>query len=139
MEDDKRLQRIILQVVAEERKSEQSNLLEKVRIRCAALRTKSLRTRIPRPTNEDIKHQLKLLTDSKELEETVSNLALPSMSWSSTYYEITAIGHKTLAPLYRKLIVSIKHRLGTIITALLTTHATDILHALMSIKLKLFR
>ncbi|HEU5374118.1 MAG TPA: hypothetical protein VFV38_01640 [Ktedonobacteraceae bacterium] len=132
MKDDRRLQYIILQILTELGKPEYNDLTKHIRMRCANHNATSSR-KILSPSNDTISHQLKLLTDKKEVEETVSIW----LNYQHFYYEVTVAGHRALAPWYEKVVGSVRQQLGAIIAAVITTIIISVVEALLEVKFKL--
>jgi len=119
MKDDKKLQRLLLRLIAEsDYWADHDDLIIKVRIRSA----NSERFHIGNPsspTAAQIRHQFKLLEERGAIKRTVTT---PHIR-----YEITTVGHAWLKPWHQKLGGVIGSQLSTILTAAITSVIVSIL------------
>ena len=119
MKDDKKLQHLLLHMIAEAGyQADHDDLLLKVGIR----RVNPGRFHIGNPsypTAVQIRHQFKLMEERGAIKRTV---ATPHIR-----YEITTVGHAWLRPWYQKLGGMIGSQLSTILTAAITSVIVSIL------------
>jgi len=119
MKDDKKLQRLLLRMIAEAGyQADHDDLLIKARLRRANSRHFHIGSPSS-PTAGQIRHQFKLLEEKKAIKRTV---ATPYIR-----YEITAVGHAWLKPWHQKLGGVIGNQLSTILTAAITSVIVSIL------------
>ena len=113
MKDDKKLQRLLLRMIAEAGyQADHDDLLVKVGIR----RVNPRRFHIGSPscpTAGQIRHQFKLMEERGVIKRTV---ATPYIR-----YEITTAGHAWLKPWYQKIGAMLGNQLSTILTAAITS------------------
>src|SRR5258708_33821111 len=119
MKDDKKLQRLLLRMIAESGYwADHDDLLIKVGISRA--NTRRLHIGNPSyPTAGQIRHQFKLMEERGANKTTV---ATPYIR-----YEITTVGHAWLKPWYQKLGGVLGNQLTTILTAAITSVIVSVL------------
>ncbi len=113
MKDDKKLQRLLLHMIADSGYwADHDDLIVKARIRRANPRHIHI-GKPACPTAEQIRHQFKLMEEKGMIKKT--------LSMGLIRYEITTIGHAWLKPWYQKLGETLGNQLSTILTAAITS------------------
>lgn len=119
MKDDKKLQRLLLSMIADSGYwADHDDLIIKARLRCA--NPKRVHIGKPTcPTAEQIRHQFKLMEEKGIVKKT--------LSMGLIRYEITTIGHAWLRPWHQKLSGMVGNQLSTILTAAITSVIVSVL------------